>query len=118
MSRRPVNRSPSVIFPAGAFYWGPFQSRSIKPLIAVIGNDLDRLRRNMEIFDWQALNIGDFGARISAFGHVHVDLIYRCGDDELPPAADVLFDAALKRVFCAEDIAVLAGRVCLSLLRH
>ncbi|MHB9138667.1 MAG: DUF3786 domain-containing protein, partial [Victivallaceae bacterium] len=43
-------------------------------------------------------------------------LIYRAGDDEFPPEAEVLFDAAVKRVYVAEDAAVMAGRICIGLL--
>jgi hypothetical protein len=43
-------------------------------------------------------------------------LVYRAGDDEFPASADLLFDACIRRVFCAEDAAVLGSRVCLGLL--
>ncbi len=103
-------------FTGGQFYWQPFLSRSINPLIAKIGNDLDLLKKNLAKFDWTPLDAGDFGARISAFGKIYVDLVYHLGDDEFPAAADVIFDSVLKKVYEAEDAAFLAGRICLSLL--
>ena len=49
-------------------------------------------------------------------GNLHVTLVYRAGDSEFGPAADLLFDACAKRVLCAEDAAWLASRICLGLL--
>lgn len=103
-------------FTGGQFYWQPFLSRSINPLISKISNDIELLKKNLAKFDWQTIQVGDFGARIHAFGKIHIDLIYRTGDDEFAPTADVLFDSSLKRVFVAEDVAVLASRICIGLL--
>jgi len=100
----------------GQFYWGPFRARSVAPLEKRFGNNLEQLRRNLGRFDWQETAIGDLSARIHVIGNLYASLIYRLGDDELPPAADLLFDAAIKRVYNAEDAAVLAGRICLGLL--
>jgi hypothetical protein len=103
-------------FPEGQFYWQPFLSRTVNPLIGRIGNDLDLLRKNLQRFDWEEDVIGDFSARIHAIGKLYVTLVYYPGDDEFPPNADVLFDACIKQVFVAEDVAVLASRICLGLL--
>lgn len=102
--------------PGGLFYFAPFQSRSIKPLISRIGNDLDLLRKNMNRFDWEQIEYKDFSARIHALGKIHVTLVYRTGDEEFSPSAEVLFDSMIKRVFTAEDISVLASRICLGLI--
>lgn len=101
---------------SGMFYWEAFLSRSVRPLVERVGNDLDLLRKNLARFDWQPISLGDLGARIHAVGSVYVTLIYRLGDDQFPPAADLLFDAHIRRVYPTEDVAVLAGRICLGLL--
>ncbi len=103
-------------FPEGQFYWQPFLSRTVNPLLGRIGNDLERLRTHLQRFDWEEVELGDFGAQIHAVGKLYVTLVYHLGDDEFPPAADVLFDACIKQVFVAEDVAVLASRICLGLL--
>lgn len=100
----------------GQFYWPAFRGRSVQPLEKRFGNDPDGLRTNLSRVDWEPVAIGDIGARIHALGNLYCTLIYRLGDEELPPAADFLFDAAVKRVYNAEDAAVLAGRICLGLL--
>jgi len=103
---------------SGMFYWEAFLSRGVRPLVERIGNDPDTLKKNLDRFDWQPFSTGntDFGARIHAIGKVYLTLIYRPGDDQFPPAADLLFDASIKRVYPTEDVAVLAGRICLALL--
>lgn len=100
----------------GQFYWPAFRGRSVSPLEKRFGNNLEGLRDNLSRLDWEHVNIGDLGARIHALGNLYCTLIYRLGDEELPSAADLLFDAAIKRVYNAEDAAVLAGRICLGLL--
>lgn len=105
-------------FPGGAFYWQPFLARSVVPLITVIGNDRDRLRERLTRFAGR-IEPGPadaLTARITAISRIEVLLIYRCGDDEFPPSADLLYDACARRVYGAEDAAALAGRVCLGLL--
>jgi hypothetical protein len=102
--------------PGGQFYWQPFLSRTVHPLLARIGNDLNLLRTNLQRFDWEPLELGDFGARIHAIGPVAMILVYHQGDEEFPPQIDLLFDACIQHIFTTEDVAVLASRICLGLL--
>ncbi|MGE5343785.1 MAG: DUF3786 domain-containing protein [Candidatus Omnitrophota bacterium] len=100
----------------GIFYWQAFLSRSIQPLIQRIGNNLDTLRANLNRLDWHPLPMGDLGAHIHAIGNVSVTLVYHPGDEEFGPDAEFLFDASIKQIYPTEDAAVLASRMCLSLL--
>lgn len=102
--------------PGGQFYFDVFQARSAAPLAARIGNDLERLKRNLGRFDHELTEHGDLGARIHAMGNLHLTLVYHLGDDELPAAADILFDTCFRRALGAEDAAVMASRICLGLL--
>ncbi len=103
--------------PGGAFYLQPFLARTAKPLAARIGNDLARLELNLnQRFDWERVALGDFGAKIHGLGNLYLTLIHSRGDDEFPPACDILFSAGVKRVYGAEDAAALASRICLGLL--
>ncbi len=103
-------------FSGGQFYWQPFLSRTAVPLIKRIGNDLDLLKKNLGRFDWEEVNSGDLGAKIHTIGELYITLIYHRGDDEFPPAADILFDECIKDVFSTEDASVLASRICIGLL--
>ncbi|MBP7585270.1 MAG: DUF3786 domain-containing protein, partial [Spirochaetes bacterium] len=81
------------------------------------GNDLNQIRSALARFDWEPYPAGDLGASIHAIGAVRVYLIYRAGDDEFPPSAEILFDSVIQRVYNAEDAAVLAQQVCLDLVK-
>jgi hypothetical protein len=105
-------------FPGGQFYWGPFQRRSAEPLAREIGGDVDGLRQRLDRFDWRVENVGDLAARIRVVGPVEVLLVPRAGDEEFDASVDVLFDESLRAIFCAEDAAALAGRVCMALCRQ
>ena len=102
--------------PGGQFYLGPFQSRSVKPLVGRIKNDLELLKKNLDRFDWEEAELKDFSARIHVFGDIYVTLVYHLGDEEFPAEADVLFDSSIKHLFVTEDPAVIAGRICIGLL--
>ncbi len=102
--------------PGGQFYWQPFLSRTVNPLLSRINNDLGLLKKNLDRFDWEPISMGDLGAKIHGLGKLHVTLIYHKGDDEFGPAIDILFNSCIKDVFTAEDTAVLASRICLGLL--
>ena len=105
-------------FPGGAFYWQPFLARSIQPLVRAIGDDLGLLRARLERFaaKIEAGPADALSARIAAVGRIDVLFVYRPGDAEFPATSDLLYDACARRVYGAEDAAVLGGRVCLGLL--
>ena len=103
--------------PSGMFYWNPFRERSAALLEKRFGNDLNQIRSALARFDWEPYPAGDLGASIHAIGAVRVYLIYRAGDDEFPPSAEILFDSVIQRVYNAEDAAVLAQQVCLDLVK-
>jgi len=100
----------------GDFYWGPFQARSVKPLIGRIGNNLDLLKKNLDRFDWEEVGFDDFSAKIHIFADMFATLIYQRGDEEFPVDANLLFDASIKRLFATEDVAVIASKICIGLL--
>jgi len=102
--------------PGGAFYVDPFRARTVEPLLKRFGNDIGALRANLGRSGATFVPHGDLGARLHAFGPLYLTLIYQRGDEEFGPSAEVLFDAAVQRVFAAEDAAVLASRICLALL--
>lgn len=101
----------------GQFYWEPFVSRTTQQLCQVMGNDLERLTTNLNVFDWKQEDGGDFTAHIHTIGNIYLTLKYQLGDEEFPPGALLLFDSSIKRVFTAEDVAVLSSRVCLELMK-
>lgn len=116
----PVKQTGKMIsfrnFPGGQFYFGPFQSRTVKPLLGRIANDMELLQKQLSRFDYTIISGGDFAARIHAVGNLYIDLVYHLGDDEFPPAAHVIFDTCIQIPFDAENAAVMASRICIGLL--
>lgn len=104
--------------PSGMFYWNPFRERSAALLEKTFGNDLADIRKRLARFDWESYPAGDLGASIHAVGALRIYLIYRAGDDEFPPSAEILFDSVIKRIYNAEDAAVLAQQMCLELVKN
>jgi len=103
--------------PGGQFYWEPFCSRSVKPLLQSFKNNLAGLKKNLdERFDWQSLALGDFAARIHLLGPLYLTLVWHEADEDFPAAIDLVFDSCIKKAFCTEDCAVVASRICLGLL--
>ncbi len=116
----PVRKTGKLIsfreFSGGQFYYEPFLSRTVKPLTDKYANDIEGIKKCMAKFDYEEVKLGDFGAKIQSFGPFEITFIYHLGDDEFPVDAEVLFDSSFKRVFAAEDAAVIAGRICIGLL--
>ena len=103
--------------PGGQFYMEPFLSRTVNPLIKRIDNDIETLKKHLSKFEWSEINMGDFGAKILAFGNLYIIIVFQYGDDEFPPAFDVYFDKCVKRAFTeTEDVVVMASRICIGLL--
>lgn len=102
--------------PGGQFYYGPFQSRSVNIVSSVVKNDLERLKRTLGRLDCRELGIGDISAEINVIGKVCATFIYRAGDDEFPPSAELLFDSSIKGVFSTEDVTFIASLICRRLL--
>ena len=102
---------------SGQFYRQPFLSRTINPLTKRIGNDVELLKNNLNRFDWEEINLGDFAAKIHAFGNIFITLVYHYGDKEFPPNFSVFFDKSIIHAFSStEDVVVLASRICIGLL--
>ncbi len=121
LSEFPVKETGELItfreLPSGQFYLEPFLSRTVNPLIQVIDNDIEKLKKNLTKFDWEELQMGDFGAKIHAFGNLYILIVYHYGDDEFPASFDVLFDKCVKKAFTeTEDAVVMASRICIGLL--
>lgn len=120
LTESPVKETEDLIsfreIPSGQFYWEPFRGRTMIPLKKRIGDNVDLLKQNLDRFDWEPIDSGDFGAKVHAIGELYVTLVYYAGDEEFSADVNVLFDACIKRVFVAEDVVVIASRICIGLL--
>lgn len=98
--------------PGGQFYWGPFRSRTILPLVSAIGDRLDLLRARLDRFECEPFPTGDVGRRVRCVGTLGISLAYYAGDDEFQPSAELFFDAAVRRAFQTDVAAAMAQRLC------
>ncbi len=106
---------PPVSFrdlPGGQFYWEPFLSRTVLPLVATIGNRLDSLRQRLDGLGAAPFAGGDAGGRVACIGRLGISLAYYAGDDEFPPSAAIFFDVSVRRAFSTDDAAAMAQRLC------
>lgn len=103
--------------PGGQFYWSSFIDKTVKPLVKIIGNDIEKLKNKLSKFDWEQENYGDFSAKIHIVGKIYLLLVYHLGDDEFPAGAELLFDSSISKVYKAEDVSILSSEICLGLIK-
>jgi hypothetical protein len=106
--------------PGGTFYKTALARRTTELLVGTFGNDTDALGRALEAFPARPLEISgaDVARRVQGIGHLDLMLIYRAGDEELPPSADILYDRIIGRVFRTDEVAALTTRLCLGLRKR
>jgi hypothetical protein len=97
--------------PWGSVYYPNFRGRCINRFAALFGKDLGAFRKIMEEnreLRAGPLEGGDAGYRFEAFSGLYMSLLLWEGDEEFPPAVQILFDDNFVFAFSAEDLAVLA----------
>lgn len=105
--------------PWGSVYYPNFRDRCIKRFAALFGKNPGAFRKIMEEnreLRAGSLKRGDAGYRFEAVSGLYMSLLLWEGDEEFPPAAQILFDDNFVFAFTAEDLAVL-GEVVLKRLR-
>lgn len=103
--------------PGGHVYYSNFNSRTIMRLAKVFGNRIEELKEAFETIGGQLVKTGDVGCRFQFMNNVYLTFILWKGDEELPPAANILFDMNTPYYFDAEDLAVV-GDVAVGVLRN
>jgi hypothetical protein len=106
--------------PGGSVYYPNFRGRCITRFAAFFGRNLGAFRKIME--ETGELRAGplqgaDAGYRFEALSGLYMSLLFWEGDEEFPPAAQILFDDNFVFAFTAEDLAVL-GEVVLERLKN
>lgn len=90
-------------------YYPAFRKRSIEPIIRKYGAHPENLLAALERLPAKRISQGDVGIVLEVFDGVPVLVTLWRGDDEFGPEANILFDKSIGRIFCTEDIVVLAG---------
>jgi len=90
-------------------YLPAFRKRSIEPIIRKYGQHPETILSVLERLPAKKVNQGDVGIVLETFVGVPVLITLWRGDDEFGPEANILFDKSITKIFCTEDIVVLAG---------
>jgi hypothetical protein len=95
-------------FPWGEVYYRNFEGRCLKRCAFTFGRDIPGLKKTVEEnrqLRAEPLDSGDASWRLEFLNGLHITLILWQGDDEFPPAAQILFDDNFVFAFTAEDLA-------------
>lgn len=103
--------------PGGVFYYEPVEGRTTRLLLKVFSNNLDGLKKALLRYPCTQVNLGDLAVAIEAIGRIKILLVYRLGDEEFPPTLDLLYDRAITSVFHTDEVAALATRLCVGLVK-
>lgn len=90
-------------------YYPAFRKRVIEPVIRKYGSNPEGVLVVLERLPGKRINQGDVGVVLEAFEGVPVAVLLWRSDEEFGPEANVLFDKSITKIFCTEDIVVLAG---------
>lgn len=97
--------------PSGQIYINPFHNRAIRPLVKYFGEQPEKLLKAGLALGGEKGDKGDASVIINIFPMVPIAYIIWLGDDEFPPAGNVLFDASASSYLPTEDYAVTGGMV-------
>ncbi len=96
-------------FEGGAIYYPAFKTRTIEVIVKEFGQRPELLKRIGEAMRGEPFDVGSVGFKVDFFPKVPVVVVLWLGDDEIPAAANMLFDANTGKVLPTEDISVMGG---------
>jgi hypothetical protein len=97
--------------PGGMLYLSAFQAQCLSPIAREFGNDVQRFLQAGEAAGGESTRMGDGSVLFRVLPRFLAICVLWLGDDEFPPAADLLFDASAPNYLSTEDIEV----VCLEI---
>jgi len=96
-------------------YYLAFRKRSIEPIIRKYGNNPQGMLEVLDRLSGKRVDQADIGIVVEAFEGVPAMIELWRPDEEFGPEANLLFDKSIIKIFCTEDIVVLAGIIAVSL---
>jgi hypothetical protein len=90
-------------------YAAAFRKRAVEPIIRKYGSQPEGVLTVLDRLPGKRVNQGDVGIVLEAFEGVPALITLWRSDDEFGPDANMLFDKSISRIFCTEDVVVLAG---------
>ncbi|HLD82771.1 MAG TPA: DUF3786 domain-containing protein [Candidatus Omnitrophota bacterium] len=92
-------------------YYPAFKARAITPIIRKYGAHPEGILIALETLPGKKVDEADVSIVLEAFRNVPVLIKLWRPDAEFGPEANILFDRSITKIFCTEDIVVLAGLV-------
>lgn len=103
--------------PDGMTYFAAFQKRGPQALLQAFGQDVPGFHRTARALGGDPLRFGDASYAFWAFPRLPLAVVLHEGDDEFPPALNVLYDRAAGHHLPTEDLAAVGGMLTGRLLR-
>ncbi len=94
--------------PGASFYFPVFKRKTTDLLAARLGNDGAAFQAAGVALGAVPYDLGDAAFVLNALPGIDLTMVFWEGDEDFPPAYDILFDAAIDRFLSLEDIVVLA----------
>ncbi len=92
-------------------YEPAFRKRVVEPVIRKYGKIPEGLIQAGEKFKAKKSDKGDIGLIIDVFGGVPALVVFWKADEEFGAEANILFDKSIGKIFCIEDIIVMAEMI-------
>lgn len=103
--------------PEGSNYFPTFSKRAIKPILDHFAEEPERLVDVAAKLGGYKVDYGDVAVTINAFPRVPITFILWKGDEEFPPAGNILFDSTIPDYLSTEDINVLCEAIAWRLVK-
>ena len=97
--------------PGGQIYIEPYQKRTIKPLLKYFGQRIEKFMELASSLGGEKASFGDASIIMRPLPRVPLGFIFWEGDEEFPPRANIIYDAAAKNYLPTEDYALLPGLI-------
>ncbi len=97
--------------PGGQIYTGPYQKRTLHPLLQNFGAQPEKLVALAQTLGGQHSTFGDYAVTLYPFPRVPLVFVLWAGDEEFPPSANILYDASAADYLPTEDYALLPGLI-------
>ena len=95
----------------GRVYQDVFRGRDEGRMAGMCAKDPDAWLAAVEKLGGEHGELGDLSVNIQAFPQIPVFMVYWAGEEEIPPAGKILFDANINNYLCTEDVAVMCDLI-------
>lgn len=104
--------------PNGWLYHLAFHSYTGAVLVRTLAGDTAALARGAARVGGRTISAGDCGYEFQVLPRVKLAIVYWCGDEEFPPDAQVLFDAAASHYLPVDGLAYVASHLVQQVLKE